>query len=123
MGLLDFLFNRNDNVTQMAPQSSTPNSTPNRTFDIVEGGGMVIDDVFSIKGRGTVATGRASGELRIGDAVSIECQNGQTINSTITGIEAFRKTLDMVADGDNVGILLQGIERDQIQRGDVIHKL
>ena len=84
---------------------------------------ILSKDVFSIKGRGTVATSRASGELRIGDAVSIERQNGQTINSTITGIEAFRKTLDMATDGENVGILLQGIERNQIQRGDVIRNL
>ena len=122
MGLLDFLFNRNDNVTQMPP-NSTPNTAPGTASNSFEGSGMVIDDVFSIMGRGTVATGRARGELRIGDKVNIQCQDGQTVESTIAGIEAFRKTLDMANDGDNVGLLLQGVDRKQIQRGDVIHKL
>ena len=122
MGLLDFLFNRNDNVTQMPPNSA-PNAAPDTASDSLEGSGMVIDDVFSIMGRGTVATGRARGELRIGDKVNIQCRDGQTVESTIAGIEAFRKTLDIANDGDNVGLLLQGVDRKQIQRGDVIHKL
>lgn len=127
MGLLDFIFNRNDNVTQMAPPNPTPNPTPNSTPDMhpadFAGSGMVVEDVFSIHGRGTVVTGKVRGEIRIGDMVKIEKLDGTTIETTITGIEAFRKTLDMASEGDNAGLLLRNIDRKQVERGDVIRKL
>jgi len=81
---------------------------------------MPIEDVFSIKGRGTVATGRIEqGVIKINDEVEIVGLK-DTQKSVVTGIEAFHKTLDQGQAGDNAGLLLRGIERDQIERGQVI---
>ena len=81
-----------------------------------------IEDVFSIKGRGTVATGRIEqGTVHINDEVEIVGIK-ETQKSVVTGIEAFHKTLDQGEAGDNAGLLLRGIERDQIERGQVICK-
>ena len=81
---------------------------------------MPVEDVFSIKGRGTVATGRIEqGTVRINDEVEIVGLK-DTQKSVVTGIEAFHKTLDQGQAGDNAGLLLRGIERDQIERGQVI---
>ncbi len=83
---------------------------------------MPIEDVFSIKGRGTVATGRIEqGTVHINDEVEIVGIR-DTQKSVVTGIEAFHKTLDQGQAGDNAGLLLRGIERDQIERGQVIAK-
>jgi translation elongation factor EF-Tu-like GTPase len=81
---------------------------------------MPVEDVFSIKGRGTVATGRIErGKAKIGDTIEI-VGFGDTKNSVITGIEQFQKTLDEGIAGDNVGVLLRGIEKEQIERGQVL---
>jgi elongation factor Tu len=83
---------------------------------------MPIEDVFSIKGRGTVATGRIeTGVININDPVEIVGVKA-TQNSVVTGIEAFKKNLDRGQAGDNAGLLLRGIEREQIERGQVIVK-
>jgi len=83
---------------------------------------MSVEDVFSITGRGTVATGRVErGQLKVGEAVEIVGIQ-ETRKSVATGIEMFRKTLDYAEAGDNVGILLRGIEKDQVERGQVISK-
>ena len=83
---------------------------------------MPIEDVFSIKGRGTVATGRIeTGVININDPVEIVGVK-PTQTSTVTGIEAFKKNLDRGQAGDNAGLLLRGIERDDIERGQVIVK-
>ena len=83
---------------------------------------MPIEDVFSIKGRGTVATGRIEqGVVKLNDEVEIVGLK-DTQKSVVTGIEAFHKTLDQGQAGDNAGLLLRGIERDQIERGQVIAK-
>ncbi|MDO8335263.1 MAG: elongation factor Tu [Candidatus Saccharibacteria bacterium] len=83
---------------------------------------MPIEDVFSIKGRGTVATGRIeTGIVKINDEVEIVGIKA-TQKSVVTGIEAFKKNLDQGQAGDNAGILLRGIEREQIERGQVIAK-
>ncbi len=83
---------------------------------------MPIEDVFSIKGRGTVATGRIEqGIIKINDPVEIVGVK-PTQNSVVTGIEAFKKNLDQGQAGDNAGLLLRGIEREQIERGQVIVK-
>ena len=83
---------------------------------------MPVEDVFSIKGRGTVATGRIEqGTVHINDEVEIVGIR-DTQKSVVTGIEAFHKTLDQGQAGDNAGLLLRGIERDQIERGQVIAK-
>ncbi|MCX2679712.1 elongation factor Tu [Galbibacter sp. EGI 63066] len=84
---------------------------------------MPIEDVFTITGRGTVATGRIeSGVAKTGDAVDIIGMGAEKLGSTITGVEMFRKILDRGEAGDNVGILLRGIEKTDIKRGMVICK-
>ncbi|HRC28035.1 MAG TPA: elongation factor Tu [Candidatus Saccharimonas sp.] len=83
---------------------------------------MPIEDVFSIKGRGTVATGRIEqGIIKLNDAVEIVGIKA-TQTSVVTGIEAFKKNLDQGQAGDNAGLLLRGIEREQIERGQVVVK-
>jgi len=84
---------------------------------------MPVEDVFSITGRGTVATGRIeTGVANTGDAVDILGMGDEKLSSTVTGVEMFRKILDRGEAGDNVGILLRGIEKSQIKRGMVIAK-
>ncbi len=84
---------------------------------------MPIEDVFSITGRGTVATGRIeTGVANTGDAVEIIGYGDEKLTSTVTGVEMFRKILDTGKAGDNVGILLRGIEKTDIRRGMVICK-
>ncbi len=84
---------------------------------------MPIEDVFTISGRGTVATGRVErGQLKIQDPVEIVGVKEETQKSVVTGIEMFRKTLDYAEAGDNIGILLRGIDRTDIERGQVVAK-
>ncbi len=81
---------------------------------------MPVEDVFSISGRGTVATGRIErGVINVGDEVEIVGIR-DTVKSTVTGVEMFRKTLDSGMAGDNVGILLRGVKREDIERGQVL---
>ena len=83
---------------------------------------MPIEDVFSIKGRGTVATGRIEqGIVKVGEAIEIVGMK-DTTKSTVTGVEMFKKNLDQGQAGDNVGILLRGIEREDIERGQGLAK-
>jgi len=84
---------------------------------------MPVEDVFSITGRGTVATGRIErGVINSGDAVDIIGMGAEGLKSTITGVEMFRKILDRGEAGDNVGLLLRGIEKSEIRRGMIICK-
>lgn len=84
---------------------------------------MPVEDVFSITGRGTVATGRIErGIIKTGDPVDILGMGAENLKSTVTGVEMFRKILDRGEAGDNTGLLLRGIEKDQIRRGMVICK-
>ena len=84
---------------------------------------MPIEDVFSITGRGTVATGRVErGQVRVGDEVEIVGIAEETKKTVVTGVEMFRKLLDYAEAGDNVGALLRGVTREQIQRGQVLAK-
>ena len=84
---------------------------------------MSVEDVFSIKGRGTVATGRIErGVMKVGDAAEIVGLADESISTTVTGVEMFNKTLDQGQAGDNVGVLLRGVEKDMIQRGQVVCK-
>ncbi len=81
---------------------------------------MAVEDVFSITGRGTVATGRIErGKVKVGDALEI-IGFRDTLNTVATGIEMFRKLLDEGLAGDNVGILLRGIDKNQVERGQVL---
>ncbi|MBB5148915.1 elongation factor Tu [Ureibacillus thermosphaericus] len=84
---------------------------------------MPVEDVFSITGRGTVATGRVErGQVKVGDEVEIIGLADEPTKTTVTGIEMFRKLLDYAEAGDNIGALLRGISRDEVQRGQVLAK-
>jgi len=81
---------------------------------------LPVEDVFSITGRGTVATGRVDrGRVKVGEAVEIVGLR-DTQKSVVTGVEMFRKLLDHGEAGDNIGVLLRGIEKDQVERGQVV---
>ena len=117
MGLLSKLFGSREikDEVQTPPQTETPPQTVTSSGSFH----FVIDDVFTITGRGTVVTGRVdSGEVRIGDIVNIAGR----INTEVTGIEMFRKTLDYAREGDICGLLLKDISREQVNKGDVITK-
>ncbi len=82
---------------------------------------MPVEDVFGIKGRGTVVTGRIEqGKVRVGETIEIIGMNDEVRSTVVTGVEMFQKTLDEGLAGDNVGCLLRGIERTDIQRGQVL---
>jgi elongation factor Tu len=84
---------------------------------------MSVEDVFSITGRGTVATGRIErGRIKVGEAIEIVGLQDAPLGSTVTGVEMFRKLLDQGEAGDNAGLLLRGIEKNQIRRGMVLCK-
>jgi len=84
---------------------------------------MPVEDVFSIKGRGTVVTGRVErGQVKTGEAVDIVGLRDDIVGSVVTGVEMFHKTLDTGMAGDNCGLLLRGIDRDEVERGMVIAK-
>ncbi len=84
---------------------------------------MPVEDVFSISGRGTVATGRVeSGTVKVGDVVEIVGLSEEKKQTTITGVEMFKKILDNAEAGDNVGLLLRGIDKKEIERGQVLCK-
>jgi len=108
---VDKIYTLMDAVDEYIP---TPERDVEKTFL------MAIEDVFSITGRGTVATGRIErGVIKVGDDVEV-VGIGETKVTTITGIEMFQKTLDEGFAGDNVGILLRGIDRENIERGMVL---
>lgn len=84
---------------------------------------MLVEDVFSITGRGTVATGRVErGIVKVGDVVEIIGLAEENASTTVTGVEMFRKLLDQAQAGDNIGALLRGVAREDIQRGQVLAK-
>ena len=83
---------------------------------------MAVEDVFSITGRGTVATGRIErGEVKVGETIEIVGIRN-TRSTTVTGVEMFQKTLDKGMAGDNVGVLLRGVQKEDIERGMVLAK-
>ena len=84
---------------------------------------MPIEDVFSITGRGTVVTGRVErGQIKVGDQIEIVGMQEQKMTTTVTGIEMFRKLLEAAQAGDNAGVLLRGIGKEQVERGMVLSK-
>ena len=108
---IDKIYELMEQVDQYIP---LPQREPDKPFL------MAIEDVFSITGRGTVATGRVErGCIEVGETVELVGLK-QTQQTTITGLEMFQKTLDKSVAGDNVGILLRGIQKDQIERGMVL---
>ncbi|MEC2057944.1 elongation factor Tu [Peribacillus psychrosaccharolyticus] len=96
---------------------------PNPTRDTDKPFMMPVEDVFSITGRGTVATGRVErGVVKVGDVIDIIGLNEEPKPTTVTGVEMFRKLLDYAEAGDNIGALLRGVAREDIQRGQVLAK-
>jgi elongation factor Tu len=84
---------------------------------------MPVEDVFTITGRGTVATGRVErGQVKVGESVSIVGMSRETRDVVVTGVEMFRKILDEGRAGDNIGCLLRGVKREEIERGQVLSK-
>jgi len=82
---------------------------------------MPVEDVFSIKGRGTVGTGRVErGQVKVGDEVEIVGLTHEVRKTVVTGVEMFRKTLNVAQAGDNIGVLLRGVEKDELRRGQVL---
>ena len=95
----------------------TPTRDTDKTFL------MPVEDVFTITGRGTVATGRVErGEIKVGDVIEIVGMAEESKQTTITGVEMFRKLLDSAVAGDNIGALLRGVDRKDIERGQVLAK-
>ena len=95
--------------------------TPDRTADLPVL--MPVEDVFTITGRGTVATGRVErGQIKVGEEVEIVGLADEKKKTTVTGLEMFRKILDFAEAGDNIGALLRGIQRTEIERGQVLCK-
>jgi elongation factor Tu len=96
---------------------------PNPTRDTDKPFMMPVEDVFSITGRGTVATGRVErGVVKVGDVVEIVGFTEEPKSTTVTGVEMFRKLLDFAEAGDNIGALLRGVAREDIERGQVLAK-
>ncbi|MCQ6276450.1 elongation factor Tu [Bacillus sp. V3B] len=96
---------------------------PNPTRDTDKPFMMPVEDVFSITGRGTVATGRVErGQVNVGDSIEIIGLTEEPKATTVTGVEMFRKLLDYAEAGDNIGALLRGVAREEIQRGQVLAK-
>ena len=110
---VDKVFSLMDQVDEYIP---TPQRDTDKSFL------MAVEDVFSITGRGTVATGRVErGAVKVGESIElVGLKNTRT--TTVTGLEMFQKTLEESVAGDNVGVLLRGIQKDDIERGMVIAK-
>ena len=108
-------------IIELAEQLDTYIPEPERDLD--KPFLMPVEDVFSITGRGTVATGRIEqGVVNTGDTVEIVGIHTETSNTVVTGVEMFRKILDQGQAGDNVGCLLRGVKREEIERGQVLCK-
>lgn len=109
-----------DKILELMDQVDNYIPTPTRDTD--KDFLMAVEDVFSITGRGTVATGRVErGKIRVGENVElVGLKNTKT--TTVTGLEMFQKSLDEAIAGDNVGILLRGIQKSEIERGMVLSK-
>ncbi|CDQ21641.1 translation elongation factor 1A (EF-1A/EF-Tu) [Halobacillus karajensis] len=108
------IFDLMDAVDEHVP---TPDRDTDKPFM------MPVEDVFSITGRGTVATGRVErGQVKVGDEVEIIGMAEESSKTTVTGVEMFRKLLDYAEAGDNIGALLRGVNRDDINRGQVLAK-
>ena len=107
-------------VTAAATSSTTTSATTGATT----GDGsfrMTVEDIFSIHNRGTVVTGRiASGTVRVGMQVNVVRDGGVAFTTEVTGVEMFRKVLDTATAGDNVGLRLEGLSKEQLHAGDLL---
>jgi elongation factor Tu len=107
----------------MELMAAVDDSIPEPERDIEKAFLMPIEDVFTITGRGTVVTGRAErGVLKAGETVEIVGIREKVMTTTVTGVEMFRKLLDEARAGENVGLLLRGIKREDVERGQVVVK-
>ena len=105
----------NELMAQVDAYIPTPERDTDKTFL------MPVEDVFTITGRGTVATGRVErGHIKVGDTVDIVGMQEKATSTVVTGVEMFRKILDEAVAGDNIGALLRGVERKDIERGQVL---
>lgn len=126
MGFFDFL-KKNDDVmdwSQSTPANNAIDPTSGQTANVPQSapgdpGHMIVEDVFTIKGRGTVATGKINGTVRVGDRVAIIKPDGGVIASSVIGVETFRKSLESATDAQ-CGLLLADLERSDIDRGDTL---
>ncbi len=110
-----------DKIWDLVEAIDTAVPTPER--DIDKPFLMSVEDIFTITGRGTVATGRVErGRLKLGEEVEIVGLRPEARKTVVTGIEMFQKTLDEALAGDNIGVLLRGVERDDVERGMVLAK-
>lgn len=126
MGLFDFLKKPKTDMEQYYEARNASTSFDPYDAQSVMGSQtfrLTVEDVFSITGRGTVVTGQVeSGSVNVGDEVIIQRQNVTMTKSVVTGIEQFRKLLNSAGPGDNVGLLLRGLSKNDISKGDVITK-
>ena len=131
MGIFDFLFGKEEVIGGEEPKRKNGlNIEIVKKEDVIESIDLntegdfllTVQDVFTITGRGTVITGQVErGSIKVGDSVKIKnSMTGEVKLSAVTGIEMFRKLLDTATVGDNVGILLRGIKRNEISRGDIL---
>lgn len=134
MGIFDFLkkVTESDNVqntttiryaSDCEKSGSATHTDGSRTASAIGALRITVQDVFTITGRGTVITGCVEvGQVSVGDTVRLRRVSGECRDVVVTGIEVFRKTLDTATQGMNVGVLLRGIAKDEIGRGDVLEK-
>ena len=109
--LFDFL-RKKDNIKAPIDPASLPAHTGHD--------GMTVEDVFTIKGRGTIVTGVCEGTIIIGDTVIVHGAKEGGIKSEVAGVEVFRKSLDFAEDGMNCGLLLKGVNREDVEPGDYV---
>ena len=115
--------NNTNNEIENTNTNININSNENLNYDKNSSFLMPIEDVFTITGRGTVVTGRIErGTIKLNDQVQIIGLNDEVKTTVITGIEMFRENLDSATAGDNVGLVLKDIERDEVERGQVLSK-
>ena len=130
MGLWPFGRKKDDRSVEAllaeanAASPTRPASTAAAPADVATGDGsfrMPVEDIFTIQGRGTVVTGRVqSGTVRVGMQVNVVRDGGVATTTTVTAVEMFRKVLDTATAGDNVGLLLKGVDKAQVRQGDLI---
>lgn len=128
MGLFDFFKKPKTDLEQYYEDRNRREKEMRAASEDVQPAGytgfrITVEDVFTITGRGTVITGRVeTGSVSVGDVVTLVRKDGSSRSVTITGIEAFRKIKNSAAAGENVGLLLRQVNRDEVGKGDVLIK-
>ena len=121
MGLFNFFKKEKTDVEQYY-EDRAKREGMSGTADAHSGFRITVEDVFTITGRGTVITGKVeSGKIAVGDEVTLQRVDGSSRKVVIIGIEQFRKMMDTAVAGDNVGILLRGLSRNDIGKGDILY--